>query len=121
MSGFTRADVDALCGSLPGATLAHPPELISWKVGGKMFACMGQQDGGDGVSVKCRDAETSAMLIDAGIGIRAKYFHASWLRLPYDMTPADAFRDRIVISYDLVRGSLKKSQRDALPPRQQET
>jgi len=118
MAGFTRSDVDALCASLPGATLAHPPELISWKVGGKMFACIGQQDGSDGVSVKCRDAETASMLIEAGIGIRAKYFHASWIRLPYDMTPADAFRDRILISYDLARASLKKAERDALPKRE---
>jgi predicted DNA-binding protein (MmcQ/YjbR family) len=62
----TQEEVDAICSALPGAVLAHPPELISWKVGGKMFACLGKQDDSDGVSVKTPDAETARMLIETG-------------------------------------------------------
>jgi predicted DNA-binding protein (MmcQ/YjbR family) len=40
----TREEVDAICSALPGGRSGAPPELISWKVGGKMFACLGKQD-----------------------------------------------------------------------------
>ena len=114
----TMDEIHAICAALPGATRAHPPELISWKVGGKMFACFGGQDGREGVSVKCPDVETAAMLIEAGAADRAKYFHKSWVRLHLDSTSAAEARHRIVTSYDAVRASLKKSEREALPPRE---
>jgi predicted DNA-binding protein (MmcQ/YjbR family) len=110
-------DIHAICAALPGATRAYPPELVSWKVGGKMFACFGQQDGRDGVSVKCTDVETAAMLIEAGVADRAKYFHRSWVRLHLDSTSADEARHRIATSYDTVRASLRRSDREALPAR----
>ncbi len=113
----TRHQVDAICGTLPGAVLAHPPELISWKVGGKMFACVGQQDSMDGVSVKTADTETARMLIDTTGAIKAKYFHTSWVRLPYDTVALDEVNHRVVASYDIIRGTLKKAERDALPER----
>ena len=114
----TRADVDAICAAFPGATLAHPPELISWKVGGKMFASMNQQNGSDGVSVKCPDVDTARMLIEAGAAEKAKYFHASWVRLPYAQTARAEAEHRLIVSYDTIRAGLKKSERDALPPRE---
>ena len=114
---ITRAQIDELCAALPGATPAHPPELTSWKVGGKMFACFGGDGVMDGVSVKCRDLETAAMLIETGAAIRAPYFHASWVRLPFsEADPQDA-RHRIEVSYDIVRASLPKAARSALPQR----
>lgn len=115
----TRDQVDAICSALPGAVLAHPPELISWKVGGKMFACVGSQDDSDGVSVKTPDAETARMLIETMGAIKARYFHASWVRLPHDRVTLEELRHRLIVSYDLVRASLKKSERDALPPREE--
>lgn len=115
----TRADVDAICAALPGAVLAHPPELVSWKVGGKMFACIGLQDDREGVSVKTPDVETARMLIETTPAIRAKYFHASWVRLPHDALSHDEMRHRILASYDIVRASLRKSERDALPAREE--
>ncbi|MEO0677199.1 MAG: MmcQ/YjbR family DNA-binding protein [Pseudomonadota bacterium] len=115
---ITRADVDAICGALPGATLALPPELISWKVGGKMFACIaGGESPGDGVSVKCADTDIAAMLIDAGEAVRAPYFHKSWVRLPFEATDHGTAQHRINVSYDIIRKSLKKAERDALPAR----
>ena len=63
----TRAEIDTVCAALPGARLAEPPgELLSWKVGPKMFACFGDFEDTGGVSVKCRDVETAAMLIETG-------------------------------------------------------
>jgi predicted DNA-binding protein (MmcQ/YjbR family) len=114
---ITRAQIDALCAARPGATLAHPPELVSWKVGGKMFACFGGDGAMDGVSVICADADAARMLIDAGAAQRAPYFHASWVRLPFDATDLEDARHRLIASYDLVRASLKKADRDALPAR----
>jgi hypothetical protein len=43
------------------------------KVGGKMFACIGAIM--PGVSVKTDSIETVQMLIDAGVGVKAAYFH----------------------------------------------
>ena len=114
----TRAEVDAICAELPGATLAHPPELVSWKVGGKMFACFGGEADMSGVSVKCPDVETATMLIDTTAAVRAPYFHRSWVRLPFDAVDGDEARHRLHVSYDTVRAGLKKAERDALPPRE---
>jgi len=113
----SRDQIDAICAALPGATLAHPPEHVSWKLAGKMFACFGGEDSREGVSVKCRDPETAAMLIDAGAAIRAPYFHASWVRLTFADTDPDEASARIESSYDLIRASLPKSARSALPTR----
>ncbi|WGH80339.1 MmcQ/YjbR family DNA-binding protein [Jannaschia sp. GRR-S6-38] len=106
-----REDVDAICAALPGATPAEPPELVSWKVGGKMFACFGQQEDGDGVSVKTPDVETASMLIEAGAATRAKYFHRSWVRLPYASTDPTEAAHRLRVSYDTVVAGLPKSAR----------
>ncbi|MEM1373390.1 MAG: MmcQ/YjbR family DNA-binding protein [Pseudomonadota bacterium] len=114
---MTREDVDQICAALPGAELALPPELVSWKVGGKMFACLAGEAERTGVSVKTPDIETAALLIDAGEAERAPYFHKSWVRLQFDATARDYAEHRIGVSYDLVRKSLKKAVRDALPER----
>lgn len=114
----TRDQIDTICGSYPGARLALPPELVSWKVGEKMFATFGDFGEDSGVSVKCPDVETAAMLIDAGEAEKAPYFHRSWVRLPFDSTAEDFARHRLGISYDTVRAGLKKAARDALPQRE---
>ena len=114
---ITREQVDTLCAALPGAVLAHPPELVSWKVGGKMFACFGGDGDMNGVSVKSDSIERAEMLIQAGIAVPAPYFHKSWIRFEFaDADPAE-MTHHLLHSYDLVRRSLKKAVRDALPPR----
>ncbi|UWQ18792.1 MmcQ/YjbR family DNA-binding protein [Jannaschia sp. M317] len=112
---MTRADADTICGALPGAVLAHPPELVSWKVGDKMFACFGGDGDMTGVSVKTDSVETSQMLIDAGPAVRAPYFHKSWVRLPFDTTDVEEATHRIRVSYDLIRSKLPAATRNALP------
>jgi len=115
---ISHADIDAICATLPGAVAAYPPELISWKVGGKMFACFGGEANLDGVSVKTDSPDTAAILIDAGAAVKAPYFHGAWVRLPFADTSMDEARHRLHVSYDLIRASLKKSERDALPARE---
>ncbi|SLN10000.1 hypothetical protein RUM8411_00049 [Ruegeria meonggei] len=79
-----------------------------------MFACIGIAN--DGVSVKTPDIETAQMLIDAGVGVKAPYFHRSWIRLPFDCDGEELLH-RLATSYDLVRASLTKKAQAALPPR----
>lgn len=106
----------AIAGGWPGVVHATAVnELPSLKVGGKMFATFGHVD--PGVSVKTDSTDTAAMLIDAGVAGRAPYFHRSWVRLPEAVTE-DELRHRLGLSYDLVRASLKKIDREALPQRE---
>ena len=112
-----RARVNAMCARLPGAEWSESfgPGHDVWKVGGRMFAVMGTVD--DGVSVKTPDAETAAMLIEAGVGERAPYLHRSWLRLPPGADEAEVGH-RIRVSYDTIRAGLPKRARAALPKRE---
>ena len=111
---MTRVEFDALCAAHPGATLSGPGELVAWKVGGKMFACIGVSN--DGVSVKTPDIETASLLIEMGRAHRAPYFHKSWVRVPWGLVDADEMRDRLNISYGLVRGGLTKKFQATLAP-----
>ncbi len=109
-----RAFVNAFCATFPGAEVSQPfgPEHDCWKVGGKMFAIIGQM--GDGVSVKTDHVDTARLLIETGRAIRAPYLHASWARIPFGCVPDDELRDRIATSYALIRAGLPKKVQAAL-------
>ncbi len=111
-----RAALKAICDTLPGAEVSDPwgGGHDAWKVGGKMFACIGAML--PGVAVKTADIETATMLIDAGIGVKAPYFHKSWVLLPEDVD-GDEMRHRVVTSYDLVRSKLTKKLQATLAER----
>lgn len=113
---MSRETVNSICRTLPGAELSDPwgGGHDAWKVCGKMFACVGSA--GDGVSVKTPDIETAQMLIDAGVGEKAPYFHRSWIRLPWGVDE-DELRHRLFASYDIVRASLTKKLQATLPSR----
>jgi predicted DNA-binding protein (MmcQ/YjbR family) len=104
---MSRKLVNAICRTFPGAEVSDPwgGGHDAWKVGGKMFACIGAVM--PGVSVKTDSVEAAQMLIDAGIGVKAPYFHRSWVNLPWG-TPKDELRYRLTASYRLVRSSLAK-------------
>ena len=85
------------------------PDHDNWKVGGKLFAIHGPT----GVSVKTDSIDTAAMLIDAGVAVRAPYCHASWVNVPM-AAPEAELAHRIAVSYDLVHASLTRKVRDAL-------
>ena len=77
----------------------------AWKVSGNMFGCIGAVT--PGVSVKTDSVETAELLIDAGVAVKAPYFHRSWVNLPWG-TAEDELRYRLAASYKLVRSSLTK-------------
>ena len=108
--------MNEICKNLPGAEWSDPwgGGHDAWKVGDKMFACIGATL--PGVAVKTADIETATMLIDAGVGQKAPYFHRSWVLLPEDVA-ADEMRHRVCASYDLVRGKLTKKVQATLPER----
>ncbi len=104
---MSRDAVNRICADLPSATLDHDlgPGHDSWKIGGKLFAVIGAE--GSGVSVKTDSIDTAQMLIDAGVAIKAPYFHRSWVNVPLDADPAE-LSHRIGVSYDIIRTSLPK-------------
>ncbi len=112
---MTRALVNQLCATYPGAETSDPwgGGHDVWKVGGKMFACVGAMR--EGVSVKTDSPETARLLIDIGVGEKAPYFHASWVYLP-EGTADDELTHRLVTSYRIIRSGLTKRAQTALPP-----
>jgi predicted DNA-binding protein (MmcQ/YjbR family) len=114
-----RLRVADICRDLPGSQRSDPwgGGHDAWKVGGKMFALIGAV--APGVAVKCRDIETAEMLKEAGVAETARYLHKSWIRLP-ETTPAKELRQRISLSYDLIRAGLPAAIRKDLAPRAKE-
>jgi predicted DNA-binding protein (MmcQ/YjbR family) len=115
MTQQQRDRINAICQTFPGAEVSDPwgGGHDAWKVGGKMFACIGAV--APGVSVKTDSVETAEMLIDAGAAAKAPYFHRSWVLLPFDAPDAE-LRRRLENSYRLVRKSLTKKAQAALAP-----
>ncbi|MEM9015230.1 MAG: MmcQ/YjbR family DNA-binding protein [Pseudomonadota bacterium] len=119
---MSRRSINAICKKMPGAEVSDPwakmsppgsPGHDAWKVGGKMFACIGAVT--PGVSVKTQSIEMAEMLIDAGLGTKAPYFHRSWILLPFE-TDKDELTHRIHASYKIVRSGLTKEAQAALAP-----
>lgn len=111
---MTRALINAHCAGLPGAEVSDPwgGGHDAWKVGGKMFAVVGVLE--DGVSVKCADVDTAALLIEMGRAVRAPYFHRSWVRVPWSMVSDDEICERLTASYQIIRSGLPKKVQAAL-------
>ncbi|RMH47849.1 MAG: MmcQ/YjbR family DNA-binding protein [Alphaproteobacteria bacterium] len=107
--------VNAICAAFPGAERSDPwgGGHDAWKVGGRMFACIGART--PGVSVKTPDPATARMLIDCGVAARAPYLHPSWVLLPLD-SPEAELSHRIAVSYRLVRAGLPRRLREGLAP-----
>jgi predicted DNA-binding protein (MmcQ/YjbR family) len=112
---MSRKTINAICKSFPGAEVSDPwgGGHDVWKVGGKMFACIGSMT--PGVSVKTDSVDTAELLIEMGVGERAPYFHRSWIKLPFD-APKDELRARLAASYTIVRAGLTKKAQAALAP-----
>ncbi len=112
---MTRDELNAICAALPGAEVSDPwgGGHDAWKVGGKMFASIGTST--PGIAVKTEGIEVAEMLISAGIGEKAPYFHRSWILLPFDTSEDEALH-RIRMSYDLIRSKLPKKVQATLGP-----
>ena len=115
MSPAFRARINAICADLPGVEVSDPwgSGHDAWKVGEKMFACMGSVS--PGVSVKCPDVETADLLREQGVAGKAPYFHASWVHLD-ETSPEEELAPRIAQSYAIVRKGLTKKLQSSLPP-----
>ena len=112
LRGMGRDIVNTICAGLAGAARSDPwgGGHDAWKVGGKMFACIGSM--GDGVSVKTPSVEDAALLIEMGRARSAPYFHRSWVNVDWQAVPEDELRDRLRTSYRIVfSGLTKKAQR----------
>ena len=109
-----RARVDDICTRFPGAEKSDPwgGGHDAWKVGGKMFACIGASI--PGISVKCSDIESANLLKESGAALNAPYFHKSWVLLKEE-TEVDELKGRLQMSYSLIRSKLPAKQRNALP------
>ena len=110
---MSRQTVNTICATFPGAEVSDPwgGGHDAWKVGGKMFASMGAIM--EGVSIKTDSIETAQMLIEAGVGKRAPYFHGSWINIYWDMDE-DELTARLANSYNLIRASLPKKVQASL-------
>jgi predicted DNA-binding protein (MmcQ/YjbR family) len=111
----SRDLINSICAEYPGAEVSDPwgGGHDAWKVGGKMFACIGAMM--PGVAVKTDSIDTAELLIEAGIARKAPYFHRSWVNLPDD-TPEDELRHRLAASYRLVLSGLPKKVQAGLVP-----
>jgi predicted DNA-binding protein (MmcQ/YjbR family) len=112
---MSRDRVNRICATFPGAEVSDPwgGGHDAWKVGGKMFASVGAIQ--TGVSVKTDSIETAQMLIDAGIGQRAPYFHRSWVHLP-EGTDDGELEHRLRTSYAIIRAGLTRKHQAMLAP-----
>jgi predicted DNA-binding protein (MmcQ/YjbR family) len=112
---MSRQTVNDICKTFPGSEVSDPwgGGHDAWKVGGKMFATMGAIM--EGVSIKTDSIETAQMLIEAGVGVKAPYFHRSWINISWDMDEAE-LSARLAGSYRLIRASLPKKLQASLAP-----
>ena len=108
---MSRATVNEICQTFPGAEVSDPwgGGHDAWKVGGKMFACIGTKI--PGVAIKTDSIETAEMLIEMGVGRKAPYFHRSWINVPWDL-PEDELRKRLADS--CAQGSRARCRRASL-------
>ena len=114
---MTRDEINAYCRDLPSAYWDDPfgGGHDVWKIGDKMFAMMGTAN--RGVSIKCADPETAAMLIDLGRAKKAPYLNrGGWILVEFGAMETAEFQDRLLTSYLKVRRSLTKKAQAALEP-----
>ena len=114
-------DLDELrahCLAKPGARQEHPfgPGALVMKVGGKMFAIIGEDSEPITVSMKC-EPEIALMLRDAHASVAPGYHlnKRHWNTVTLDGTLEDEqVREWIDDSYDLVIEGLPRSVRSAI-------
>lgn len=111
---MSRETVNRICAGLPGAEVSDPwgDGHDAWKVGGKMFAVVGARN--LGLSVKTPSPEDAQLLIDMDRAVKAPYFHASWVLVPWDRAEPGDLEHRIRASYDLIFQKLPKKIRESL-------
>ena len=66
-----------------------------------------------GVSIKTDSIETAQMLIEVGVGVKAAYFHRSWINISWDIDEKE-LTARLAASYRLVCPTLPKKAHSSL-------
>jgi len=117
---MTRDDINAFCASRLAAThVVQWGDADVWKVGGKVFAITGWNDGKDAVTFK-----VTRMIYDLmhdAKGYRPAPYMASrgmtWLQIHVpDVVPAGDIRQHIDVSHELVVAGLTRKARANLRP-----
>lgn len=107
-------DAIDLCLSLPGAEETTPfgPDVLVYKVAGKMFALTDPGEFPSRMNLKC-DPARSMLLREEHEAITPGYHmnKRHWNTVVIGELPATLARELIVHSYDLVVASLPKSKR----------
>ncbi len=118
---MTRDELLAALSAFPGAAESYPFDFTTrvYKVGGKIFALLGDNDDPVRVSVKC-DPEIAEELRQQYPGIVIPGYHLSkrhWNTVTLDdSVDDDDLRDWLAHSYDLVFRSLPRAVRAEIPP-----
>ena len=112
---MTRDDFNAFCANLPATThVVQWGNSDVWKVGGKLFAVCGWNDGEDAFTFKA--GEIAYEVLKDEPGIRPAPYLASrgmkWLQVyePEGMSAA-SLKEHLVMSYDMAVGRLTKKTR----------
>lgn len=115
---MTRDEFNSFCGGLRATThVVQWGNADVWKVGGKVFAICGWNEGREAFTFKATDLAFE-VLSDAP-GIRPAPYLASrgmkWLQVYEDRGMSDeSLRDHVVTSYDLVIAGLTRKLRAEL-------
>ncbi len=110
--------IEAFLSSRKGAEASHPfgPEALVFKVMGKMFALVSQQEEPPRVTIKCRPADAE-LLVDRYDSVVPGYYmnkrHWITISLGGDL-PERMLTDLAADSYALVVGKLTRAQRREL-------
>lgn len=115
---MTRDEFNAFCSDLKATNhVVQWGNADVWKVGGKVFAICGWNEGRDAFTFKATEL-AFAMLSDEP-GIRPAPYLASrgmkWLQVYEERGMSDtSLREHIVTSYDLVVAGMSRKKREAL-------
>lgn len=114
-------DAIDFCLSLPAAAETTPfgPDVLVYKLAGKMFATAGLDGDVGRMNLKCDPSQALELrqqweAIEPGYHMNKRH----WNTLIFDHSlPPELVRELIAHSYDLVRAGLPKRLRETLPPR----
>ena len=115
---MTRDEFNAFCGAMRATShVVQWGNADVWKVGGKVFAVCGWNEGKDAFTFKAGDIAFE--VLQQQPGIRPAPYLASrgmkWLQVYEEGAMSDAtLKEHIVMSYDLVVAGMSKKKRGEL-------
>ena len=107
-------DAIGFCLSLPAAeeTVPFGPDVLVYKVGGKMFALTQPDEFPSAMNLKCDPARAVSLREDHEAVTPGYHMNKQhWNTVRLDGVPGDLLRELIRHSYDLVVASLPKAKR----------